>query len=132
MSSSTLTAYENSSDTQVFSLASENQNGARYLAADRDIAAPYVVDVVRKLTAPNATGNDHVTLRVAKTERNGDTGKLATMQVLVDISIPKDTSVLTQTIQKEVVSVACSLLNEATAMEATSVNIGKLISGLNL
>lgn len=132
MSSSTITPYVTNAATQAFSLVSESATGAKYMVAGREIGLPYVVEVTRKLTAPGATSNDHVGIRIARTERNATTAKLATCQVLLDISIPKDATVITQTEQKKLLSALASLLNEYTAMEATTASITALVEGRNL
>lgn len=132
MASSTLTPYRNSANQVTFDLVTQSKDGATYKVAARDLATPHVVDIQRKLTSASATGNDHVLLRLARTERNATTGKLATLQVLVDISIPKDTSILTQTIQKEAIALMSSLLNDEVAIAATTVNAAALIAGGDL
>jgi hypothetical protein len=132
MGSSSLTPYYASSGQYTFTLVSTSDNGATWKVASRDLATPQVVEIQRKLTAPSATGNDHVVLRVARTERNATTGKLATMQVLLDISIPKDTSILTIAEQTKLVACVASLLNQSTAMEASLTNIASLIGGSDL
>lgn len=132
MASSSLLPYKNNTTTQTFALVSTSATGAKYQLSGRSLANPYVIEIQRKLTPANASGNDHVVLRVARTEANATTGKLATFQVLLDISVPKDISVLTSAVQKEVVSSLTSLLNECTAMEATNANITSLIEGRDL
>jgi hypothetical protein len=98
------------------------------MVAGRDLSCPHVLEIKRKLN-PNGTGNDHISVRIARTERNVTTGKLATCQVLLDYSIPKDTSILTQAIQKQIGACLASAFNEGTAMEATSVNLQALVEG---
>jgi hypothetical protein len=132
MASSSLTPYRNNSDQVTFQLVSTSSEGSSYRVSGRDLSSPHVVDIKRKLTSGNSTANDHISVRVARTERNASTSKLATMQVLLDISIPKDTSILTSTVQAEQLAIAASLLNEATAMEATTANITALIEGRDL
>lgn len=131
MASQTLTLYKNNTQTQVFGLASVVADGARYMASGRAIACPFVVETKRKLNL-NGTGNDHVSLRIARTEQNATTGKLATSQVLLDISIAKDQSILTPTVQKELVALLASALDESTAVESTTVNATALIEGRDL
>lgn len=132
MASSSLTPYKDNTNQVTFALVSQSANGATYKVAGRDLATPYLVEVQRKLTNPGATGNDHIVLRAARVERNVDTSKLATAQVLVDVSIPKDTSILDQTAQLELLAISSSLLNDATAMAATTANRSALIGGSDL
>lgn len=131
MASQTLTLYRNNTNTQVFNLVSATSDGARYMASGRAIACPFVVETKRKLNL-NGTGNDHVSLRIARTEQNATTGKLATDQLLLDISIAKDQSILTPTVQKELVALMASALNEAAAVASTTVNATALIEGRDL
>jgi len=84
------------------------------------------------MTKGNATGNDHVMVRLYDTRRNTTTSKLATCQVLLDISIPKDTSNLTKTVQGDLVSCLASLLNESAVLAATRANINALLGGADL
>jgi len=132
MASATLSPYKSSAGTQAFVLTSTSATGARYQVSGREIACPYVVEIQRKLTASGASTNDHVTVRIARTERNATTSKLATCQALLDISIPKDQSIIGATMQKEILSVLASLLNESTVMEATTVAMTALIEGRDL
>lgn len=131
MASQTLTLYKNNTQTQVFQLVGVSSDGARYMAAGRPIACPFVIEIKRKLNLAG-TGNDHVGVRIARTEQNATTGKLATCQYLLDISIPKDQSILTQVVQKELGAILASLFNESTAMEATTVALTALVEGRDL
>lgn len=131
MSSSSLTPYKNNTSQVTFSLASESPTGVKYLVSGRSISNPFSLEISRKLTAPSAAGNDEVSLTVKRIEQNATTGKLATGFVKVTISIPKDVSVITATVQKELMSVMASLFNESTAMEATNAFITALIEGRN-
>jgi hypothetical protein len=132
MASTSLTPFYASSGQYTFTLVTTSDSGATYKVAGRDLATPHLVEVQRKLTQPSALGNDHVVLRLARTERNTSTSKLATMQVLIDISIPKDTSILTIAEQTKMLATAQSLLNESTATEASLTAIAKLIGGSDL
>lgn len=132
MASASLTPYDDSSSQVTFNLVSQSATGATYKVASRDLATPFMVEITRKLTAPSASSNDHIVVRVARVERNADTGKLATLQCLVDVSIPKDTSILDSTAQLELLGVVGSLLNDSTAMEATTVARTAIIEGRDL
>lgn len=131
MASSTLSPYKNNTTTVAFALVSESPNGAKYQVSGRDIGLPFTLEIARKLTQPGAAGNDEVTVIIRRIEKNATTGKLATFYSKHLISIPKDTSVLTQTVQKECLSLLASLFNESTAMEATTVFLTALIEGRN-
>lgn len=132
MASSTLVPYVNNSTTQSFSLVSTSSAGAKWMVTGRAIGVPYTIEVIRKLSPSTSTTNDHIQLRIARTEQNATSAKLATMQLLLDISIPKDASVITATEQKKLLSILASLFNESTAMEATNVAITSLIEGRDI
>jgi len=132
MSSTSLTPYKTNSTQETFVLANESSNGAKWIVAGRSLPCPYSLEQVRKLTAPTATGNDRVELHLKRVEPNATSGRLATMSVSLIISIPKDVSVLVPGIQKEMVAILASLLNEQTAMESTNVKITALTQGTNL
>lgn len=131
MASSSLTLYKNNTQSDVFTLASQNAAGANYLVAGRSLSAPKAISVNRKINA-NASANDKISTKFIHTELNATTGKPATFSIDVIISIPKDTSNLTPTIQKEGCAIVSSLLNDGTAMAATAVNRTALIEGRDL
>lgn len=132
MATETLTAYETNSQTRVFSLKQTGPSSTSWIVSGRPLGTPYSLSIERKLSNSNSPSNDHIVLRAVRVEQNTSTGKLATFQASLDISIPKDQSILTPAVQKQVISTICSLLNEATAMEATSANLTKLIEGRDL
>lgn len=132
MATTTLTAYTTNTLTQAFELQSTSETKTVWIATGREIACPYTVSVERKKASSNSPSNDHVVLRVTRIERNATTGKLATFQSSLDLSIPKDQSILSATEQKKAISWISSCLNEGTAMEATNANITKLIEGRDL
>lgn len=132
MATDTITAYETNAATQSFTLAQVSKDSTTWIKSGRAISLPYKLEVIRKIGNSNASANDHVSLRVTRVEANATTGKLATFQVTLDISIPKDQSILSATEQKKAISLIASVLNEGTAMEATNANITKLIEGRDL
>lgn len=131
MASATLTLYKNNTQTDVFSLAAQSAVGASYLVAGRTLSAPKVITVDRKINS-NARANDKVSAKLTHTEINTTSGLPATFSVEVIISVPKDTSILTATLQKEGCAIMASLLNDGTAMAATTVNRTALIEGRDL
>lgn len=131
MSSATLSPYRNNTQTTVFTLVSESVNSVKYIVAGRPIGLPFSLEITRKLTAPGAAGNDEISLLIKRVEQNPTTGKLSTFYEKRIISVPKDQSVLTPAIQKEILSVGASLYNESTAMEAATTFITALLEGRN-
>lgn len=131
MASQTILAAINSTTQISFDLASTTSDGARYMKAGRPLSCPFVVEIKRKLN-PNGSGNDHVGLRVARTEQNLTTGKLATDQVLVDVSLSKDQSILTPTVKLEILAIVASLLNDGENTVGTTTNRSAVIEGRDL
>lgn len=132
MASASLTLYRNNTQSTVFGLASQYVNGAEYKVTGRDLSIPYKITVERNLTSGNSVSNDRVSVRISRVERNATTGKPATASVTLLVSIPKDTSVLTQTVQKELLAQMCSLLNDNVAVGTTTVNTSNIVSGSDL
>lgn len=132
MATETLTAYEANVGTKSFALAQTGATKTVWIASGRALSTPFTISVERKLSPNNSPSNDHILLRATRIEQNVNTGKLATFQCTLDISVPKDQSILSPSEQKKVISVIASLLNEGTAMEATNANITKLIEGRDL
>lgn len=131
MASSSLNPYVDSTNRQALTLKSTSPSGAIFMVAGRALGAPFEIEQVRKVNA-SSLSNDHSIIRLTRKEANVATGKLATLQVTVDVSIPKDVTILTPTEQKKAISLICSLLNESTAMEATNANITAIIEGRDL
>jgi len=130
MASSSLTPYKDNTNQVTFSLVSTSADKSQFKVAGRAIACPYVVEISRKLSTGKV--NDHVGVRVAVTERNATTSALATGQLLLDISIPKDQSIITNTVMVEMLGVLASLLDQSTANNASSANRTALIEGRDL
>jgi len=131
VASTTLDLYKDNSVHEVFSLASQNAAGAAWLLPGRTLSAPKVVSLSRKIN-PNNGSNDTVSLKIALTELNVTTGKPATFSGELKISIPKDTTVITQSIQKGVIGELISLGNDCTANAATNTKVTALIEGRDI
>jgi len=132
MSSASLTPYKNNSTTQAFTLVSNSATGALYSVASRSLATPYTVQITRKVGSPGALGNDHVFLKVSLSDPNSTTGKIATGSATLDISIPRDVTTVTQAELLEVLGILSSLLNDSTALAATTVARTALLEGRDL
>jgi hypothetical protein len=131
MASSSLNPFVNNTVHQALVLKSTSPDGAVFMVGGRALGAPYEVQQIRKVNS-NSLSNDHSIIRLTRKEVNTSTGKLATLQVTIDISIPKDVSVLTLAEQRNAVSLLVSLLNESSAMEATNANITSVLEGRDL
>jgi len=101
------------------------------MMSGRPIATPYVIELNRKINV-NGTGNDHVSVRIARTEQNVTSGKLATSQILCDFSIAKDQSILNQAAQKELGMILASLLMDGAAVLDTPVSLTAVVEGRDI
>jgi len=132
MATSIIYPHKNYAVTEAFNLTSVGADGATYKVAGRALACPYSIEMKRKLTPSTSAGNDHLTIRIARVERNTTNLKLATGQVLIDISIPKDTSIIGTTAQTELLRIASSLLDDYGTGDNSSANIAQILSGGDL
>jgi len=134
MASSTLAPYLSSTTTKSFSLASQGADLVlwRDPTTSRSLARPYTVSLIRKIGPQNAKGNDHVTLKISRTESNAATGQPVTAYCSLDISIPRDTSCIAAGNVQELVALLGSLLFNSTATPATLTNIIALVNGTDL
>lgn len=130
MATSTLSFYKTNSTQVSFSLVSTSSEKSIWKVASRSLSTPLSLEISRKLSSGNA--NDHITVRIAQVERNASTAQLATAQVLLDISVPKDQSILTQTVIVELLGLLSSLLDDSTALQATSANRTAIADGRDL
>jgi len=127
MPSSTLTLKKDTTNSVVFSIVSSSEFGAKYIVSGRPSSQPFGLEVQRVLTPPSSTSNDHMKIRIYRTDRNTDTGKLATGQVLVDLSIPKDNANITNTELIELLVMVGSLFTDGAAGSATTVNATAIV-----
>jgi len=127
MPSSTLTLKKDSTNTVAFGIVTSSEYGAKYLVSGRAASQPFGLEITRQLSAPSSTMNDKMLIRMYRTDRNTDTGRLATGQVQVSISIPKDNQNITTTEIVEMLVMVGSLFNDGAAGAATAVNATALV-----
>jgi len=106
-----------------FQLVSTSLNKTAWIVSGRKLATPYQISIERKLVS--GKGNDQVILRVLRIENNATTGLPATALVTLSASIPKDQSILTTDVCKQLLVVVGSFINDfadgsATTSAATS------------
>lgn len=127
MSSSVLTLYKNHTEQLAFSLVSTSELSAKWIASGRALSVPFSITQTVK---PNkGSGNDTVSVIISRTEANATTGKLATALCELRFSMPKDQSVLTLSLQKELLALCVSLFDDAAATAATNSNITAALEG---
>lgn len=130
MASSSLTPYLDNTSSGTFNLVSSSIELTRWIASGRSISAPWAIE--RSLKKSSGKSNDHVIVRVFKTDLNSTTGQLVTGQVLLDISIPKDNTTITNTEMVELLGVLTSVLNQYSANNASSAVRTALVEGRDL
>lgn len=132
MASSTIIPYKDHTTAVPFSLVSTSAEKTVYRVTGRSLGLPHEISVQRKIGGSGSKSNDHVIVRIARVEANAVTGIPATLLCSLDISIPRDQSVLTSTVQLEALGMLASLLDDSTAVAATTVNRSALIAGTDL
>lgn len=132
MASASLSPFNSNAVSVSFSLVSTSATGASYQASGRDLSLPYKVQIDRKIGPSGAAANDHVVMKISRIEKNVTTAKLATGSVQIDISVPRDSAALTKVYIVEMLGIASSLLNDNTALAATSVARTALAEGRDL
>jgi hypothetical protein len=130
MASSSITLYSSNAASQAFSLVSSSVDKTVWKVANRPLSNALQLELTRKLTSGNK--NDHVIIRLSQVEANATTSQKATAQVLVDISVPKDQSILTPTVIVGLLGMVSSLLDDGTALQATSANRSAIADGRDI
>lgn len=132
MASATISPYYNNTTTQAFALASEGENKCKYVVAGRPLNQPWSIEIERIISAPSSRGNDRVLVTQTRVEPNSEAGTLATMRIQTSLSIPKDQTVLSLSVQEQMIGVMASVLNEFAAVSSSVTNREKLLTGINL
>jgi len=133
MASASLSPKSGDTETTTLQLASNSATGAQYLVSGRALNAPKGLEIRRMITKSNQTANDHIVVRLFHTEPNVTTGKLATAQVMLDISVPKDLSVIgTAGVHALCNMLASTINNYGNNAADTSPTVTSLISGMDL
>jgi len=132
MASATLQAYYDATLSETYSLVSSTANGSKWILPGQPIGCQKTIEIVRSLTPSGAMANDHVKVIMTNHGRNTTTGKIATSSISMDISIPKDQSILTETLMKQDLKELSSLLNDSRAGGATYNNALSLIRGTDI
>ncbi len=127
MPSSTLTLYRDNTNTVAFNLVSTSEYFAKWIVTGRALSVPY--SVTQLVKPSKGAGNDLSYVTIARTEANATTGKLATCLVEVKLSAPKDQSILTPAVQKELISLAASALIDGRTSGTTNTNASCIVEG---
>lgn len=132
MASSTLTPYYSNSSQTTFSLVSTGVDRTIWKVSGRPLATPYSIEVIRKVGGSGQLANDHVQLRITYTGKNATSGKISSAVISLDISIPRDADAVSATQVVQSIGILSSILDDSTALQATSSNRTVLVEGRDL
>lgn len=132
MPTNSLTPYYNNTTQYTFVLVSTSDKVTSWKVSGRPLAQPFSLSIEKKIGATGQKTNDHVVVKVSKTDANSTSAELATCNVSMDISIPRDASAIAASEVIEMLGVLSSLLNDSTALAATTANRTALVEGRDL
>jgi len=112
-----------------FDLAQTSATKTTWIVGGRAINKPFSLSIERKLTPQGSVSNDHILVRVTRTEANAVSGKLATASATLDLSIPKDSSVLDESALVSMLGLVASFLNEKSTLAGTTAVRSALVEG---
>lgn len=117
MPSSSLTPYKTSAGQVTYSLIGSSPTAAKWSVSGYGLGVPRILEQTLKVGAPGAAANDHVIVRLSQSDENSTTGKIATANVTLDVSIPRDSATITSTEIVELLGILSSLLNDCASVE---------------
>lgn len=131
MPSSSLAPYKNATVAITYGAVGSSPVASKWSVSGYGLGTPRTLEQTLKVGAPGATGNDHVILRLSQSDENSTTSKIATANVTLDISIPRDNSTVTTDEIIELLGILASLLNDQAVVEnaADAVNRKALAEG---
>jgi len=127
MATSSLTLYSSNAASAAFVLVSSSVDNTVWKVANRSLSTPLSLQFTRKYQSGNK--NDILKVVFKQIERNATTAQLATFQASLEISVPKDQSILTPAVCAGVIGYLSSLLDDSTALQATSANRTAIVDG---
>jgi len=130
MASNTLTPAVDDTNRQTFNLVSTSLNKTAWVAPSRKLATPYQISVERKLASGKS--NDQIVLRILRIENNATTGLPATASITLNISLPKDQTILTAAEMTKMIVAIGSIIGDSALGAATVVAVTSLIEGRDL
>lgn len=92
MASATHTLKEEDETNVVYTLVGQNENGALYKDATRELGVPRELQFSMKIGNPQALGNDQIISKLRNTVENSTTGKKSTGSVSIVLSVPRDSA----------------------------------------
>jgi len=134
MASASISPKYDASTVQAFALQGSTSSGSKWLVASRALAKPFSFEILRKLAPAGSNVNDHVIVRVTRTEISATTLKPVTGLVSLDISIPRDSVAITPVYMADLIAIMASAINDYAAVQtgASRVNANALLSGIDL
>jgi len=119
MASSSVTLYHGDTENRVYALTQTSANKTEFRVAGLALAEPQMLTIERKIQPGNSKSNDQIIVTVSQVSRNTTSGLLATGKVSVNISVPRDNSIITQTVMSQLCKQIGSLFgNNCAALSA--------------
>lgn len=132
MASATLAPYKTNALTQTFTLVSTSAEESIYRVSGRGLAQPWSLSISRKIGVNGQKSNDRVSVKISKVNINSTTSLLSAANVSMECSIPRDTVAVPATEVVECLGILASLLNDSTALAATTANRTAIVEGRDL
>jgi len=102
MASATITVVDKAGANVVYSLVGQTSNGALYKVATRSLNVPKTLEFQFSLGQPGSLGNDKVVVILKDSAANATTGLVKTLQVRMEISIPRDAAITTAMVEDNI------------------------------
>ncbi len=99
MASATITLKDKADANIVYSLVGQTANGASYKDATRALSVPRTLDFQYVLGNPGSLGNDKLVITLKNSAANADTGLVKTLQLKIEISVPRDSAITTAMVE---------------------------------
>ncbi len=99
MASATIVLKDKADANITYSLVGQTANGASYKDATRALSTPRTLDFQFVLGNPGSLGNDKLIVTLKNSAANADTGLVKTLQLKIEISIPRDSAITTAMVE---------------------------------
>lgn len=113
MASSSITLLTRAEANCVFALCGSTDRGAIYRVSSRALALPQSLEFQFILGPAGALGNDKLIVKLNNTLQNETTGKVVVLGAKLEVSVPRDATVSTDTYVKDILHELGSLLIDA-------------------
>jgi len=114
MASATHVVHTKADADETFTLASTTSTGAIYKVASRALSVPKTLEFKFELGNPGSLGNDKLSVIFRDSAANSTTGLVKTLQVKMEVSVPRDAAITTAMVEDNICHLA-NLLADAVA-----------------